>query len=276
MTDTRTQTEIDRENSAFWNEMCGSLLARKLGITDDSQASLRKFDDWYMGYYPYLYDFIPFERLAGKRVLEVGLGYGTVSQKLVEAGAAYQGLDIAAGPVALVNKRISDIGAAGVATQASILEPPFAAGSFDWVVAIGCLHHTGDLARALDSVRRLLKEGGEAMIMVYNAASYRQWRDAPLKTALRRFSDPTTYSARRAGDERARAQYDTNSAGAAAPQTEYVTKSELAHLCRAFAACEITATNIGDEKPFRGVPRETAIRRYGSRLGLDLYCHLRT
>ena len=269
------QAEIDRANSAFWDEMCGSVLARKLGIDDDSQASLRKFDHWYMGYYPYLSDFIPFGRLAGKRVLEVGLGYGTVSQKLVEAGAVYHGLDIASGPVALVNKRIREIGASGSATQGSILAQPYPEGSFDWVIAIGCLHHTGDLALAISRVHEFLKDGGEAMIMVYHAASYRQWRDAPFRTLARRLANPATYSARRAGDERERAQYDTNTAGVAAPQTEYVTKAELAYLCRSFAACEITATNIDSEKPFTGVPRETAIRRYGRWLGLDLYCHLR-
>ena len=37
--------------------------------------------------------------LKDKRALEIGLGYGSLSQKMAEAGAGYTGLDIAAGPV---------------------------------------------------------------------------------------------------------------------------------------------------------------------------------
>lgn len=271
---TRTQADIDLENSAFWDEMCGSALARELGIEDDSQDSLGRFDQWYFDYYPYLFDHIPFGQMAGKRVLEVGLGYGTVSQRLAESGADYSGLDIAAGPVALVNKRLNDIGAAGAAIQGSILTPPFEAGSFDWVVAIGCLHHTGDLAGALQQVHWLLKPGGRAMVMVYNAVSYRQWRDAPFVTLLRKFRDPSSYRNRQSSAESVRAQYDTNREGEAAPQTEYVTPGELACLCRDFRRCTVTAENIGSDKPFHRVRRDVALKRYARHLGLDLYCHL--
>src|ERR1700704_5998571 len=48
------QEKVDRENAAFWNELCGSWIASQLGIMDSSPASLKKYDDWYMGLYPYL------------------------------------------------------------------------------------------------------------------------------------------------------------------------------------------------------------------------------
>jgi hypothetical protein len=73
------QSDISSKNSNFWNELCGSQLAKYLGITDSSIESLKKFDDWYFGFYPYLYRHIPFEQLKNREVLEVGLGYGTVS-----------------------------------------------------------------------------------------------------------------------------------------------------------------------------------------------------
>ncbi len=46
-------------NAAFWNEPCGSHAARMLGVTDASIESLRKFDDWYLDFYPYLNSYIP-------------------------------------------------------------------------------------------------------------------------------------------------------------------------------------------------------------------------
>lgn len=145
-----SQAEITSKNSDFWNELCGTTLARYLGITDSSKESLAKFDNWYFDFYPYLFDHIPFDSLKGKDVLEVGLGYGTVSQRLAESGANYIGLDVAAGPVDMVNHRLDQKGLSGEARQGSILEPPFATDSFDAIVAIGCLHHTGNLKLAID------------------------------------------------------------------------------------------------------------------------------
>ena len=63
------QSEIDRRNSEFWNELCGSTLARSLGITDHSPESLRQFDDAYLALYPYLLSIVRPDRLAAKDVL---------------------------------------------------------------------------------------------------------------------------------------------------------------------------------------------------------------
>ena len=128
-------TEVSRKNSEFWNELCGTSLAKSLGIMDASKDSLKKFDDWYFDFYPYLSSHIPFHEIAGRDVLEIGLGYGTVSQRLAEAGARYTGLDIAEGPVAMANHRLSQAGLPGKALQGSILSPTFSAESFDLIVA---------------------------------------------------------------------------------------------------------------------------------------------
>ena len=48
------QPALDDRNAAFWDELCGTSLARSLGINDASAESLRRFDDAYLGHYPYL------------------------------------------------------------------------------------------------------------------------------------------------------------------------------------------------------------------------------
>ncbi len=131
-------TEISKNNAAFWDELCGSHLAKSLGITDSSIESLKRFDDWYFDFYPYLFDHIPFSNMKGKKTLEIGLGYGTVSQRLAEAGADYIGLDIAKGPVSMVNQRLAQNHLPGAAVQGSILEPQLPVAIFDYVIAIGC------------------------------------------------------------------------------------------------------------------------------------------
>ncbi len=269
------QETVDKKNSEFWDTLCGSQLAEQLGIKDDSEQSLKKFDDWYFEFYPYLYTHIPFAEMAGKRVLEIGLGYGTVSQKIAESGAEYHGLDIAAGPVDMVNLRMQRGELNGKAVQGSILEPPFDAGSFDWVVAIGCLHHTGDLAGAIDQVHRLLKTGGEAMIMVYNACSYRQFQSSPIQTLKRLYSRPKGIEEIRNTDgaEKSRGAYDTNTDGDAAPQTEFVTKSELSVMFEKYSISSLVTENIGEDGVFRAFERSRALK-FGKYVGLDVYCHV--
>ena len=48
------QTATDARNAAFWDELCGSALARQVGIEDASAESLERFDAAYMASYPYL------------------------------------------------------------------------------------------------------------------------------------------------------------------------------------------------------------------------------
>ena len=273
--DKQVQDTVDAANAAFWDELCGSQLARQLGIKDHSFESLRKFDDGFFGFYPYLYKYLPFPDLKDKRVLEVGLGYGSVTQKIIDAGARFSGLDIAAGPVAMAEHRCNMAGVADAVTrQGNILAPPFEAGTFDWIIAIGCLHHTGNLPAAINAVHGLLRDGGEACIMVYNAASYRQFVQEPLSTAIRKFAGPFVAYKPRSENEAARGRYDASTDGTAAPQTEFVTKSELGRLCGAFSDVRIQAENIGAEGPFRRFPRERLCKYLGPFIGLDLYCRL--
>src|SRR5208337_2811154 len=176
------EKNIDKLNAEFWNELCGSSLARHLGIRDHSIESLQRFDEAYLGFYPYLLEEVPLKGVSGKKVLEIGLGYGTLGQKLVEAGAHYIGLDVAEGPARMMLHRLAIQNLPGTALRASILDSPFAKEEFDIVISIGCYHHTGDVKRCIDETYRILKCGGDAYIMLYNQFSFRQWRKWPMQT----------------------------------------------------------------------------------------------
>lgn len=267
------QTEISRKNSDFWNELCGSHLAKTLGITDSSPESLKRFDDWYFDFYPYLFNHIPFDRLQGKSVLEIGLGYGTVSQRLAASGANYTGLDIAAGPVAMVNHRLRQSGLSGVAVQGSILEPDFQAESFDAIVAIGCLHHTGDLRRAIAQCWKLLRPGGSLIFMVYYAYSYRRYRMVPLVTLRHLLREMFGHrGVVGTSNDRERSAYDAGSSGGAAPHTDWISVRSLEDYCREFSSFASTIENIDQEPPFSRTPRAELLKTKWPRLaGLDLY-----
>lgn len=263
-----------RQNAAFWDELCGTQFARSLGVTDDSPASLKRFDDWYFMFYPYLFLHIPFEDVRDKDVLEVGLGYGTVAQRLAEAGARYQGLDIAAGPVSMVNHRLRQAGSPGGAQQGSILQAPFPDASFDYVVAIGCLHHTGDLKKAIEECRRVLRPGGKLVFMVYYAYSYRrlfQARKETLRYGLRELLGHRGVVGLSREEERS--AYDANSSGQGAPHTDWISKRSLRAYCRDFSGFGAWIENIDNGKPFeKAGPRRELLKTLHPRFwGLDLY-----
>ena len=265
---------VSQRNLAFWDELCGTGLAKSIGVTGSSPESLRKFDDGYLAYYPYLFDHIPFESMRGQHVLEVGLGYGTVSQRLAEAGALYEGLDIARNPVAMVNHRLRQAGLPGQARQGSILAAPFPNETFDFVVAIGCLHHTGDMQKAIEECRRVLRTGGTFAFMVYYAYSYRRFCQSTFETLgylLREFCGYRGVVGQSTAKERA--AYDANDSGEAAPHVDWISVRSLRHLCRRFSGFSARTENIDNGPPFgRSVPRSELLKtRYPRWFGLDIY-----
>lgn len=268
-----SQDQVSDKNAEFWNELCGSQLAAYLGITDSSLESLKKFDDWYFDFYPYLFDHIPFGNMKNKDVLEIGLGYGTVSQRLAESGANYTGLDIALGPVSMVNHRLEQNNLSGQAVQGSILEPVFENESFDYIVAIGCLHHTGDLKLAIEQCHKLLRPGGVLIFMVYYAYSYRRFRMAPKATLLSLIGELMGQrSVVQAKAERERAAYDAGSKGGGAPHTDWISVGSLRDYCNQFSSFTAKIENIDQEIPFKFTPREKLLKtNWPSKIGLDLY-----
>jgi SAM-dependent methyltransferase len=261
--------DVSDRNTAFWDELCGSHLARELGVTDASPESLQRFDEAYFAIYPYLADYFPLAAVKGRRLLEIGLGYGTLGETLARRGADYYGIDIAAGPVSMLQARLARVDGARPAQvqRGSALALPFADATFDEVASIGCLHHTGDLFGAVAEVRRVLRPDGRLVLMVYNRHSLRRALSAP-RQALARRRD-------RIGAATAlRARYDASASGEAAPHTDFVTVGELRGLLYGFHSVRIERRNM-DALPVPLIAartRKALLRARIDRLvGLDLY-----
>jgi SAM-dependent methyltransferase len=263
--------DVDRRNEEFWDELCGSGLAKALGLEGRDRETLEAFDRAYSGFYPYLYGYLDRFPLAGKRVLEIGLGYGTLGQEIVRRGAEYYGLDIAAGPVQMMRHRLSMLGIDGEdrIVQGSAADIPFPEGMFEYVYTIGCLHHTGALAESVEEVRRVLAPGGWAVVMLYHADSWRQMRQVKLPAALARWRHRSGPSQ----DDVVR-MYDADSSGTAAPHTDFVSRKTVRHLFRNYAEVRIDTRNF-DNLAVRGrilFPRKWLLGSPLERwLGLDLY-----
>ncbi|GAB4172310.1 MAG: hypothetical protein Fur006_01020 [Coleofasciculaceae cyanobacterium] len=269
------QEDIDKKNANFWNELCGSGLAKSLGITESTPESLQRFDQAYFDIYPYLSQYVLNEDLSGKKVLEIGLGYGTLGQLLASRGCNYFGLDIAPNAVEMMRYRLTQLGQNEQNVQVgSALEIPHEAESFDYVYSIGCLHHTGNLTQGISEVYRVLAPGGKAIIMLYHKNSFRQLVQVPWQR-IRNFS-----SVRWQGGyyhsfaQFVRSLYDTNSKGEAAPHTDYVSRRKVRQLFKEFSKVRIDTQNFDTYVLFNGkrvIYREKLLNNIARILGLDLY-----
>jgi SAM-dependent methyltransferase len=259
--------KISKDNSEFWHEMCGSILASSLGIQDFSPNELSKFDREYFHMYPYLKPYFSIKLLVDSSVVEFGLGYGSLSQFLAKNSKTYVGIDIAEGPVDLVNHRIQQIGASSKAkaNMGSALNMPFVSESIDLVTSIGCFHHTGNFRQCINETHRVLRPGGKAIIMVYNKYSYRRWYKWPIKTFISLFKNSNIVS------EDERAAYDQNISGGAAPETQFYSICEVKKIAKQFKKIKITKENWSSRYPRL---RQKTFPTIAKLCGLDLYIEL--
>lgn len=258
-------------NREFWNELCGTQFARDRGITGTGPEAVEAFDRAYLDFYPFLPAYLDALDVAGRRTLDIGLGYGTMGQRLAERGALYHGLDIAEGPVEMMQTRLHRAGLPGVAIQGDALQLPFPDDSFERFMAIGSLHHTGDLPRAIREAHRVLVPGGRALVMIYSRYSYFQWLKFPgaslksLLAELRGLAPPEATEAQRRA-------LDWNAEGAGAPRTELTSPWGARKIFQDFSEVRIRRENCTNLR-VRGrilVSRERLLP-WLRPLGVDLY-----
>ena len=115
---------------------------------------------------------IGFDRWRDRDVLEVGCGLGTDAINFARAGARYTGIDLTEASIELVRKRFAFEHLTADLRVADGEALPFADNSFDLFYSHGVLHHTPDTERAICEAHRVLKPGGEAMVMLYHKNSY--------------------------------------------------------------------------------------------------------
>ena len=107
----------------------------------------------------------------GARVLEVGCGVGLDSAAMARHGLNVTAVDLTIVGVATANRRAraEHLDAHYACADAERL--PFADGSFDYVYSFGVMHHAADTQACVEEALRVLKEGGEALIMLYHRRS---------------------------------------------------------------------------------------------------------
>ncbi len=126
---------------------------------------------------PFIPDFFGFASLAGKRVLEIGVGIGVDAVEMLRGGAIYSGIDITQNHLNLTRRYIDLVtienlsGRVEAIVEGDLLESDVE-GDFDIVYSFGVLHHIAHEAEFLRRIHGLLRPGGELRVALYSRYSF--------------------------------------------------------------------------------------------------------
>lgn len=113
-------------------------------------------------------DLIPFEDLKTKSVLEIGVGMGSHAQLLASHVGSYVGIDLTTYAVKATSMRLKAFNLPGQVVQMDAERMSFPDASFDFVWSWGVIHHSSNTQAILHEMRRVLRPGGRAVVMVYH------------------------------------------------------------------------------------------------------------
>jgi len=155
---------------SFWNtEACGTHFVREFADEKEFYEKFRAYryrTEWHI---PLL---VPFAETKGKRVLEIGTGNGADGAMFALNGAVYTGVDLTQTALDATRKHFEVLGLAGTFQKENAEQLSFADESFDLVYSHGVLHHTPKTQAAINEVHRVLKAGGQAIVMLYHRHSF--------------------------------------------------------------------------------------------------------
>jgi SAM-dependent methyltransferase len=116
---------------------------------------------------PYIIPFAEFDKQKGKKVLEVGVGLGADHQMFAQSGAELYGCDLTERAIERTAERFKLLRLESSLQVADAENLPFEDRSFDLVYSWGVIHHSPNTKRAAEEIYRVLKDGGQARVMIY-------------------------------------------------------------------------------------------------------------
>lgn len=155
---------------AYWNEHIHDLEIATHPV--GSAGFFRELDEYRFDKLRYLPEVVDFPSYKGKTFLEVGCGVGIDLVRFARAGAICTGVDLAEVSIDLAKQNFAQNGLEADLRVMNGEALAFPDNSFDVVYAHGVLQYTADAPQMVRELHRVLKPGGEAIVMVYNKYSW--------------------------------------------------------------------------------------------------------
>lgn len=175
---------LKQEVREYWNtHPCGTQFTH---LVPGSKEFYDEVERYRYASQPFMRRLMGFDRFRGNRLLEIGCGLGTDLLQFARGGAEVAGVDLTPVSIELVKTRFAMAGLPVNAQVADAENLPFSDNSFDVVYSFGVLHHTPDTQKAVDEVLRVLKPGGQIIIMLYHRRSIHVWAGGPIHAIGRR------------------------------------------------------------------------------------------
>jgi ubiquinone/menaquinone biosynthesis C-methylase UbiE len=144
-------------------------------ISSSPQGTIDYFRDiesYYSKKYGYLKKYIDYSSLAGKKGLDLGCGFGNTLVQISKADAIVTGIDVSDLAVEMSKKNLKarNLNAEVIRGNGENLE--YKDNSFDFIFAIATVSYTSNPHWMIQEIHRMLKEGSEAYLTVYNTNSW--------------------------------------------------------------------------------------------------------
>ncbi|MCZ6800988.1 MAG: class I SAM-dependent methyltransferase, partial [Nitrospirae bacterium] len=140
--------------------------------TVGSPEFFKKYVEYYDAFLGYKWRVFNYSKYRGHKVLEIGCGLGLDSVKFAQSGADLTCIDLSDTSVRLTRELLEQLKLKGQVLQGDCENLEFPDESFDVVYAYGVLMLPKNERKAMSEVFRVLKRGGEALVVLYHRRSW--------------------------------------------------------------------------------------------------------
>lgn len=132
---------------------------------------------------PHIPKFANFHNYRGRKVLEIGCGIGTDAMNFMRSGALYTGVELSEESLSLAKRRADLYGLSGdfILGNVEELSHVISEQTFDLIYSFGVLHHTPNISKGLEEIRKFCSNDTTVKVMLYAKFS---WKSAMIEIGL--------------------------------------------------------------------------------------------
>jgi ubiquinone/menaquinone biosynthesis C-methylase UbiE len=189
--------------------------------------------------------------------------------QFARSGARVTGLDLTPRSIEIARRRFETYGLPADLAVGDGELLSFPSESFDLAYSFGVLHHTPNTAQAIGEVHRVLKPGGEAIVMLYHRSSLYYWFGLMLRRGV------LGGELLRSSANEIMSRYVEYSTSGARPLVKAYTRREALKLFDQFSdcRCEVQQLTRGELRLFAPLIPESIFQWLAVHFGWNLIIH---